>query len=128
MGETRDCALNEELRAAPLSAKRLLALWNALPGVDADDNNAFHAKQIVMDLDGTISTEVAVLSQGKKGDYDVIVTMGLPLSNDGKPVSSEALHTGGVIPRGAKNVEVAKDFLKFLIQPEAVLRELPASL
>src|SRR5256886_2496608 len=32
--------------------------WN-----DADDNNAFHAKQIVMDLDGTISTEVAVLSQ-----------------------------------------------------------------
>src|SRR3984893_16365159 len=34
--------------------------WN-----DADDNNAFHAKQIVMDLDGTISTEVAVLSQGK---------------------------------------------------------------
>src|SRR6266550_2308015 len=33
--------------------------WN-----DFDDNNAFHAKQIVMDLDGTISTEVAVLSQG----------------------------------------------------------------
>ena len=35
--------------------------WN-----DADDNNAFHAKTIVMDLDGTISTEVAVLSQGKR--------------------------------------------------------------
>src|SRR5271167_3176270 len=33
--------------------------WN-----DADDNNAFHAKTIVMDLDGTISTEVAILSQG----------------------------------------------------------------
>ena len=30
--------------------------WN-----DADDNNAFHAKTIVMDLDGTISTEVAIL-------------------------------------------------------------------
>src|SRR6202023_1424423 len=41
--------------------------WN-----DADDNNAFHAKQIVMDLDGTLSTEVAVLSQGKKDDYDAI--------------------------------------------------------
>src|SRR6201993_2622910 len=27
-------ASNEELRAAPLSAKRLLALWNALPGVE----------------------------------------------------------------------------------------------
>ena len=35
--------------------------WN-----DADDNNAFHAKTIVMDLDGTISTEVAVLSQGRR--------------------------------------------------------------
>jgi hypothetical protein len=27
-------AANEELHAAPLSAKRLLALWNALPGVE----------------------------------------------------------------------------------------------
>src|ERR1700738_1000572 len=97
--------------------------WN-----DADDNNAFHAKQIVMDLDGTLSTEVAVLSQGKKQDYDDIITMGLPLSNDGRPVPSEALHTGGVIPRGAKNVEVAKDFLKFLIQPEVLNAYLKAGL
>ena len=27
-------ASNHELHAAPLSGKRLLALWNALPGVD----------------------------------------------------------------------------------------------
>src|ERR1700739_4721586 len=27
-------ASNEELRAAPLSGKRLLGLWNALPGVE----------------------------------------------------------------------------------------------
>src|SRR5215831_11840799 len=71
--------------------------WN-----DADDNNAFHAKQIVMDLDGTISTEVAIIKN--KQDYDDIETMGLPLSNEGKPVPSESLHTGGVIPQGAKNV------------------------
>jgi multiple sugar transport system substrate-binding protein len=87
--------------------------WN-----DADDNNAFHAKQIVMDLDGTISTEVAVLSQGKKEDYDDIVTMGLPLSNDGKPVASQGGAVCGLIPKGAKNVVVAKEFLKFLIQPK----------
>jgi multiple sugar transport system substrate-binding protein len=87
--------------------------WN-----DADDNNAFHAKTIVMDLDGTISTEVAVLSQGKKDDYDDIVTMGLPLSNDGKPVPSHAASACGLIPKGAKNVQVAKDFLKYLIQPQ----------
>jgi multiple sugar transport system substrate-binding protein len=87
--------------------------WN-----DADDNNAFHARGIVMDLDGTISTEVAIID--KKQDYDAIETMGLALSNDGKPVPSESLHTGGIIPQGAKNVEVAKDFLKFLIQPKVL--------
>jgi multiple sugar transport system substrate-binding protein len=87
--------------------------WN-----DADDNNAFHAKQIVMDLDGTISTEVAVLSQGKKEDYDDIVTMGLALSNDGKPVPSQAGNGTLLIPKGAKNVAVAKDFLKYIIQPK----------
>src|SRR5712675_2155962 len=87
--------------------------WN-----DADDNNAFHAKQIVMDLDGTISTEVAVLSQGKKEDYDDIVTMGLPLSNEGKPVPAQANNACALIPKGAKNVDVAKDFLKYFIQPK----------
>jgi len=85
--------------------------WN-----DADDNNAFHAKTIVMDLDGTISTEVAIYK--KKEDYDDIVTMGLAQSNDGKPIPSVITNSGFMIPKGAKNVEVAKDFLKFLIQPE----------
>src|SRR5438067_6395192 len=87
--------------------------WN-----DADDNNAFHAKQIVMDLDGTISTEVAVLSQGKKEDYDAIVTMGLAQSNDGKPVPSQAGGLAMLIPKGAKNVDTAKDFLQHFIQPK----------
>jgi multiple sugar transport system substrate-binding protein len=87
--------------------------WN-----DADDNNAFHAKTIVMDLDGTISTEVAVLSKGLKEDYDNIVTMGLANSNDGKPVPCPALNATGLIPKGAKNVEVAKDFLRYFIQPK----------
>jgi multiple sugar transport system substrate-binding protein len=85
--------------------------WN-----DADDNNAFHAKQLVMDLDGTISTEVAIIKN--KEDYDDIVTMGLPLDNDGKPVPAQANCACGLIPQGAKNVEVAKDFLKYLIQPK----------
>jgi len=87
--------------------------WN-----DADDNNAFHAKQIVMDLDGTISTEVAVIH--KEQDYNDIVTMGLAFSNDGKPVPSQAPSLCGLIPKGAKNVEVAKDFLKYLIQPQVL--------
>jgi multiple sugar transport system substrate-binding protein len=85
--------------------------WN-----DADDNNAFHAKQIVMDLDGTLSTEVAIIKNQQ--DYNDIATMGLPLSNDGKPVPSQAINACGLIPKGANNIEVAKDFLKYFIQPQ----------
>ena len=71
-----------------------------------------------MDLDGTLSTEVAVIH--KEQDYNDIVTMGLPLSNDGKPVPSQARTTCGVIPNGAKNVAVAKEFIKYLIEPKVV--------
>jgi multiple sugar transport system substrate-binding protein len=90
--------------------------WN-----DADDNNAFHAKQIVMDIERSLSTEVAIIKNQQ--DYNDIVTMRLPLSNDGKPVPVEQGSLCGLIPKGAKSVEVAKDFLKYLIQPK-VLNEL----
>jgi multiple sugar transport system substrate-binding protein len=85
--------------------------WN-----DADDNNAFHAKQIMMSLDGTISTEVALYH--KKEEYDDVVTMGLPLDNAGKEIPAQLGVGGAFVPKGAKNVDVAKDFLKYLIQPQ----------
>jgi multiple sugar transport system substrate-binding protein len=84
--------------------------WN-----DADDNNAFHAKTMVMDFDGSISTEVAVYD--KKELYDDIVTRGLPLGNDGKELPAQVGVRGPVIPKGAKNVEMAKEFLKYAVQP-----------
>jgi multiple sugar transport system substrate-binding protein len=85
--------------------------WN-----DADDNNAFHAKQIVMDLDGSLSTEVAIIKNQQ--DYNDIVTTGLALSNDGKPVPSKVDCLCGLVPKAAKNAAAAKDFLKYLIQPK----------
>jgi len=87
--------------------------WN-----DADDNNAFHSKLMVMDFDGTISTEIAVY--GKKELYDDIMTLGLPLGNDGKPLPNQLALVGPVIPKGAKNVEVAKEFIKYMIQPQVL--------
>ena len=90
--------------------------WN-----DFDDNNAFHAKQIVMDIEGSLSTEVAIINNQQ--DYNDIVVMGLPLSNDGKPVPAQQGSLCGLIPKGAQNVAVAKGFLKYLIQPQ-VLNEL----
>jgi multiple sugar transport system substrate-binding protein len=87
--------------------------WN-----DADDNNAFHAKLMVMDFDGTISTEVAIYD--KKEDYDAIETRGLPLGNDGKPLTAQIITNGAAIPKGAKNVALAKEFLKYAAQPEVL--------
>jgi hypothetical protein len=88
---------------------------------DFDDNNAFHGRQIVMDIEGSLSTEVAIIKNQQ--DYNDIVVMGLALSNDGKPVPAQQGSLCGLIPKGAKNVEVAKDFLKYLIQLR-VLNEL----
>ncbi len=87
--------------------------WN-----DADDNNAFHSKLLVADIDGTISTEVAIIKN--KEDYDDIVTMGLGNDNSGKPIPSQLTVVNKLIPKGAKNVEVAKDFLKYFIQPGVI--------
>jgi multiple sugar transport system substrate-binding protein len=95
--------------------------WN-----DADDNNAFHAKQTIMNLDGTISTELSLFH--KKEEYNDIVTMGLPLDNVGKPIPAQLAVIGAFVPKGAKNVEVGKDFLKHLIQPKVVNEYLKAGL
>ncbi len=87
--------------------------WN-----DADDNNAFHSKLFVMDFDGTISTEVALYHD--KAEYNAIATLGLPARNDGGPNAAQLGVGGGFIPTGAKNVEVAKEFMKFVIQPKVM--------
>ena len=87
--------------------------WN-----DADDNNVFHAKQIIVDLDGTISTELSLFHN--KEEYNDIATLGLPLDNAGKQVPSQLTVGGAFVAKGARNVDVAKDFLKYLIQPQVV--------
>jgi multiple sugar transport system substrate-binding protein len=95
--------------------------WN-----DNDDNNAFHAKLVVMDFDGTISTEVALWND--KEEYNDILTLGLPLSNDGKQLPSVIGAATAVIPKGAKNITVAKEFLKYSIEPKVLAAYLKAGL
>jgi multiple sugar transport system substrate-binding protein len=89
--------------------------WN-----DADDNNAFHAQLMVMDVDGTLSTEVAIKAEHPDWYYHDIATQGFPLANDGQPVVSQVGFGCALIPKGAQNVAVAKEFLKYWIQPEVV--------
>lgn len=95
--------------------------WN-----DADDNNGFHAKLFIVDFDGTISTELAMWHDQKK--LAECVTMGLPLGNDGKPMPAMVGYIGGMIPKAAKNQEVAKDFMKYVIEPKVNNEYLKAGL
>ena len=113
----REAAVNVVNRLATAFKKGFMPSaiqnWN-----DNDDNNAFHSKLLVMDLDGTISTEVALWKQ--KEEYNDILTLGLPLGNDGKPVTGVMATQALVVPKGGPNLTVAKDFLKYSIEPKAL--------
>ncbi|HUB12171.1 MAG TPA: ABC transporter substrate-binding protein [Acetobacteraceae bacterium] len=95
--------------------------WN-----DADDNNAFHAKTILMDFDGTISTEVAMYHN--KQNYDDAVTLGLPLSDNGQATPAEVGAGGCFMAKGCKNEAVGKDFIKYITQPKVAGQYLKAGL
>lgn len=95
--------------------------WN-----DADDNNGIHEKLFLMDFDGTLSTELAMIKDQKA--YNAMVTMGLPKKNDGTPMPCQVNAGGGYIPKGAKNAAVAKDFMKYFMQPKVMNENLKAGL
>lgn len=89
---------------------------SALNWGDPDNNNAFHAKEVVMTPNDTISISVAVM-ENKREYYDEIMTCPLPLDNSGKEIPALLGVELAFIPKGAKNAEAAKDFLRYLIQP-----------
>jgi multiple sugar transport system substrate-binding protein len=96
--------------------------WN-----DADDNNAFHSKLCVMDYDGSLSTEIALIHDQQAYGHDMI-THPLPLSNEGQQLPSQVGVFGCVIPKGAKNLSVAKEFLKYAIEPKVLNQYLKGGL
>jgi multiple sugar transport system substrate-binding protein len=96
--------------------------WN-----DADDNNGFHEKLFVMDFDGTLSTELAMITDNQAFLHDM-VTMAPVQKNDGTPMATQVGTGGGFIPKGAKNVEVAKDFMKYFMQPKVMNENLKGGL
>jgi multiple sugar transport system substrate-binding protein len=96
--------------------------WN-----DADDNNAYHEKLFVMDFDGTLSTELAMIKD-KQAFYHDMKTLAPVNKNDGTPMKAQVNAGGGYILKGAKNVEVAKDFMKYLMQPKVMNENLKAGL
>jgi multiple sugar transport system substrate-binding protein len=96
--------------------------WN-----DADDNNGFHEKLFVMDFDGTLSTELAMIKD-HDAFYVNMQTLAPQQKNDGTPMKTQVGTGGGFIPKGAKNIEVAKDFMKFFMQPQVMNENLKGGL
>ena len=70
--------------------------WN-----DADDNNAYHEKLIVMDLDGTLSTELAMIKD-KKAYYEDMVTWACRTAMTASRCPAQVGAGGGFIPKGAR--------------------------
>lgn len=95
--------------------------WN-----DQDNNNAFHAKQIVNDFNGSMSIELAQIDD--KQAYNDQITHGIPHGNDGKPLPAQVGGFGAVIPKGAPNVALAKEFLKYASEPEVLNKYLKGGL
>lgn len=87
--------------------------WN-----DQDNNNSFHAKEVINCFNGSMSIELAQIDQ--KDVYNDQITIGVPNGNDGKPLPAQLVEFGAVIPKGAKNLDVAKEFLKYAIQPQVL--------
>ena len=96
--------------------------WN-----DADDNNGFHEKLFVMDFDGTLSTELAMFKDKQAFLHDM-VTLAPVNKNDGTPMKTQVNAGGGFIPKGAKGVEVAKDFMKYFMQLKVMNENLKGGL
>jgi multiple sugar transport system substrate-binding protein len=96
--------------------------WN-----DADDNNGYHEKLFVMDFDGTLSTELAMIKDKQAFLHDM-VTVAPVNKNDGTPMKTQVNAGGGFIPKGAKGVEVAKDFMKYFMQPKVMNENLKGGL
>ncbi len=70
-----------------------------------------------MDFDGTLSTEIAMLTS-MPDELKNVITHALPLDNEGKTIPGFFGFQTAAIPKGAKNPAVAKDFAKYFMQPE----------
>ncbi len=97
--------------------------WN-----DADDNNAYHEKLFVMNFDGTLSPELAVITKKPQAYRDEMRVLSVGLKNDGTPMLAQIGAGGGFIPKGSKNVTVAKDFMTYFIRPEVMNENLKGGL
>lgn len=95
---------------------------NVPPGAiswkDIDNNLNFNNRQVVMVINPTLSIPGSFFGKNDDYYYNKIRTLRWPTAPDGKDFTLRVSVHNGFIPKDAKNKEAAKDFVRFLLEPE----------
>ncbi len=92
---------------------------NALTWLDPDNNRNFLNHNVLMTANPTLSIATALL-ENKKAYLNNLGTIEFPRKPDGRPMRHIVSVRQVVILTKAKNQNIAKDFLAYLIQPEVI--------
>ena len=93
-----------------------------------DNNKNFHDQNVVMTINSTLSISNALQAKRPDDYYQNSVTIAWPNGPDGKPSPIETGFIRVVAFKAAKNVEAAKDFLRYLLSEGRLGAYLEASL
>ena len=95
---------------------------NVPPGAtswkDIDNNLNFNNRQTVMTMNPTLSIPGSFFGKDMEAYNKKIKTLRWPTAPDGKPLTLRVSIHNGFIPKDAKNKELAKDFVRFILEPE----------
>jgi multiple sugar transport system substrate-binding protein len=93
-----------------------------------DNNKSFHDERVAMTINSTLSITNALQAKRPEDYYQNTVTIPWPNGPDGKPFPIETDFIRVVVFKDAKNVEGAKDFLRYLLSEGRLGTYLEASL
>jgi multiple sugar transport system substrate-binding protein len=95
---------------------------NVPPGAiswkDIDNNLNFNNRQVVMVINPSLSIPGSFLGKNDDYYYNKIKTLRWPAAPDGKSFTLRASVHSGFIPKDSKNKDLAKDFVRFILEPE----------
>ena len=95
---------------------------NVPPGAiswkDIDNNLNFNNRQVAMVINPTLSIPGSFLGKNDDYYYNKIRTLRWPSAPDGGLFTLRVSVHNGFIPKDSKNKELAKDFVRFLLEPE----------
>ncbi|MGA2956141.1 MAG: ABC transporter substrate-binding protein [Thermodesulfobacteriota bacterium] len=117
-----DPKMRQNIIAAMDDFTRHYKAKNVPPGAiswkDIDNNLNFNNRQIVMTMNPTLSIPGSFLGKNDDYYYNKIKTLRWPTAPDGKLFPLRSSVHSGFIPKDAKNKDLAKDFVRFLLEPE----------